>query len=393
MSNLEFSIIARLPGEMAHVRALVEQFTEEKRIQVNIQGLTWDVVRQKLNQVATYNQGLDVSQIGSTWLRDFVDMNAVRPFSASELRKIGDPSEFVPAAWESVRLHHDKAVWAIPWLIDARILFYRRDLLKAAGINERAAFTTPQALEQTLSALKAQGVTIPWVTPTQTSWRTLHTVASWVWGNGGDFISRDGKRVLFVEPPALAGFKAFFRTARYLVKEARGLSDVESDALFMQGKAAVTISGPWIMEMDEELLANVGVASPPGPAFVGGSHLIIWKHTPSALQAFRLVEYLTGVQAQRRHGFSGLLPARLAALDTVNITSREFSRYLEHVLLNGRAFTTPHLWALVEERLGQTLAQVWEEALNLPKITDSALEALLEQRLGTLARRLEMMFI
>lgn len=65
---------------------------------------------------------------------------------------------------------------------------------------------------------------------------------------------------------------------------------------------------------------------------------------------------------------------------------------LRQVLQNGRAFITPRLWALVEERLSQALAQVWGDVLALPDITDSALDAILTRRLGALAKRLEMMF-
>ena len=393
MPNLSFSVIARSPDKSEHTDPLVERFTRQYNVPVQVQYLTWSNARQELNRIATYNQGADVSQIGSTWLRDLVDMHAVRAFAPVELRKLGDPTEFVPAAWESTKLQSGATVWAAPWLVDARILFYRRDLLKRAGLDEQTAFATPQALLETLAALQARGVAVPWVVPTQFSWRTLHIVASWVWGNGGDFVSRDGKRVLFMEPAALVGFKQFFSTARYLADEARGLSDAETDALFMQGHAAVNVGGPWIMEMDKELLADVGIASPPGPAFVGGSHLIIWKHTANSRAALRLVEHFVSVAAQRQHGFRGLLPARLAALDTVDIPGREFSRYLEHVLLEGRAFTTPSLWALVEERLGQVLAQIWAEVLALPEITDSALDEIVTQRLGALARRLNMMFV
>lgn len=391
MATLDFSLIARVPEETTQVQALVKQFSARQGVQVNLQHYTWDTVRQALNRVATYKQGLDVSQIGSTWLRDFVDMRAVRPFEPTELAQFGEVTDFVPAAWKSSCVTGDRTVWGIPWLIDARILFYRRDVLKRLGIDERGAFATPEALETTLARLQAGGVAIPWVVPTQFSWRTLHTVASWVWGYGGDFLTPDGKRIRFMEPEALAGFKAFFRTARYLAPVGRPISDIEADALFMQGEAAVTISGPWIMQMDRALLEQVGVASPPGPAFIGGSHLVIWQHTTKARHALNLVAYLTGPEAQRRHGFQGLLPARLSALDTVNIPTREFSIYLTEVLLKGRAFSSPHLWALVEERLSQTLAWLWNDVLALSDITDSALDDLLAQRLGSLAERLQVM--
>ncbi|MBN1260657.1 MAG: extracellular solute-binding protein [Anaerolineae bacterium] len=394
VSTLEFSMIGSDTDEMTSVQAFVEQFAIRQRVPVRTHSLTWNKARERLRQVALYEERLDVSQIGSTWLRDFVTMRAVRPFMPEEVRQIGAPEDFVPAIWESVSLPHDTTVWGIPWILDTRILFYRRDLLAGAGIDERTAFNTPQALLETLAALQAHGVAIPWVIPTQTLWRTLHTVASWLWGSGSDFVSPDGRRFLFAEPPALESFSAFFGTARYLTQEARGLSDSESDACFMQGKAAVTISTPWLLSMDEARLVNVGIASPPGPAFVGGSHLLIWKHSHHPKQALQLVRYLAGPEIQNYRSFHvWQLPARLSALDVVDTPSREFSRYLRHILRNGRTFITPPLWAIVEERLAQTFAEIWTDVLALPDITDSALHAILEQHLDGLVRRLAIMFI
>ncbi len=393
MSELGFSVIARSLDELAHTHTLVERFSKRYNIPVQIQDLTWDTARQELNQVAMYNQGVDVSQVGSTWLRGFVDMNAVHVFDPIELRRIGNTADFVPAAWENAMPHADGRLWAVPWLVDARILFYRRDWLKRAGVEESTAFATPQALDETLRALRASGVEVPLTLPTQFSWRTLHNVASWIWGAGGDFISRDGKHICFMEPSALAGFKHFFNLARHLPDSARRLSDAQADAMFIEGQAAVTIAGPWIMEMPVEQLVNVGVAAPPGPAFIGGSHLIIWKHSPHLRQALQLVNYLVSVESQRNHGLHGLLPARFEALNAADIPTREFSRYLQQVLREGRSFPPIHLWALIEERLTQALTTVWEDVLALPEVTDAALDGILEQRLGTLAGRLEMMFI
>lgn len=393
MSGLVLSVIARAPEELMRTRTLIEGFTAKHHIPVQLQDLTWDTARQDLNQVATYNEGPDVSQIGSTWLRGFVDMNAVRAFGPFEMRRLGSPSDFVPAAWESASLHDDAVLWAMPWLVDARILFYRRDILKQAGIDESSAFATPEALDETLAALRSHGVAIPWVIPTQFSWRTLHTVASWVWHHGGDFVSSSGERLTFMDVPALAGFRGFFKLARHLVEPALGLSDRESDALFMEGKAAATISGPWIMEMDEELLVDVGVTSPPGPAFIGGSHLIIWKHTVMPRKAVRLVQYLTSLEGQLNHGLHGLLPARFEALNAVDTSSREFSRYLQTLLKSGRSFYATHLWALIEDQLNHALADVWQDVLALSSLTDDALDAILERHLGALHNRLEMMFI
>lgn len=276
---------------------------------------------------------------------------------------------------------------AVPWLADVRILFYRRDILKRAGIDEQVAFQTPETLEQTLAQLRASGVNIPWVVPTQHSWRTVHNAASWVWGAGGDLLSADGKRILFNQPKALAGFRAYFALGRYLADEARGLTDTESDTLFQAGKAAVTVSGPWLLAMPPELVAKVGITSPPGIPFVGGSHLVVWKYRRLASEAVQLVQFLTSLHFQQSCKPGGLLPVRLKALDAFNMSSAEMGKYLQQSLTKGRSFPSVPLWEVIEARLADTLAATWREALKAP---DSNWDAILDDRLNRLAQRLSL---
>ena len=391
MSELEFSVIFSEAGEMPSLETMIEKFTAESRMPVRLRKLSWDDARDELNKVAIYNAGPDISQVGSTWLRDFADMNALRTFTPAEVRTCGASSEFVPALWESSTLHGRPGMWAMPWLVDTRVLFYRRDLLAQAGVDEAYAFDTTEAMAQTFEKLQACGVRIPWVVPSRLSWRTLHGVASWIWGAGGDLISADGKRPLFDKPEARSGIKAYFSLARYLSEEARGLTDIETDALFRAGKAAVTLSGTWLLDIDEKQLVDVGVASPPGIPFVGGSHLVIWKHTAKVREAIQLVRFLTGLEFQTSLGRRGLLPARLEALTLLNTSSREFSEQLRRVLVKGRSFPSVHLWGLIEERLNNALGDVWADVLQLPEVTPQELDAVLDTHLGPLARRLLML--
>jgi multiple sugar transport system substrate-binding protein len=388
MAELEFSITPAELGDLYdELQTALAEFEAQTRIQVRLRPIVSKAALDELTKFAIYKKGPDVSQIGSTWLEGLADMDALRPFSAEEVKTLGDPADFVPASWKSVTLPGQPEMWAVPWLADVRVLFYRRDILKRTGIDEQVAFQTPEAMEQTLAQLRASGVDIPWVVPTQHSWRTVHNAASWVWGAGGHLLSADGKRILFNQPKALAGFRAYFALGRYLVDEARGLADTESDMLFQTGKAAVTVSGPWLLAMPPELVAKVGITSPPGIPFVGGSHLVVWKNSRLAHEAVQLVQFLTGLHFQQCCKPGGLLPVRLKALDLFNTSSAEMGKYLQQSLTKGRSFPSAPLWQVIEARLADTLAATWGEALKAP---DSNWDAILDDRLNRLAQRLSL---
>jgi len=389
MTELTFSITPTDAVEMTTLHSVLQEFQDRTHINVRLHEIDTKVARDEINQFAVNHKGPDVSQVGSTWLRGIVDMNVLRPFAAREIAQIGNPADFIEASWANTFLPDQPfEQWAVPWLADVRMVYYRRDLLKKAGIDEQGAFATAEVFDETLQRLQASGVAIPWVVPSQHSWRTFHNIASWVWGLGGDFVDATGKEILFSKPEALAGFKAYFSLQRFLTGPARGLTTSQADALFMNGQAAVTISGPHLLAMSPELLEQVGFTAPPGPPFVGGSHLVIWKHTRYEKEALQLVSALTSLEAQKRYGLGSLLPVRLAALAELEKNSgREgvFARYVQQALVNGRSFPSVYLWDIVESRLVAAMASIWDEILQSPA---PDLDAIFQRLLPTLAHRL-----
>jgi multiple sugar transport system substrate-binding protein len=387
MSEIELSVMSTdSPGADA-LRAALTKFETRTRIHVRLRVLPWDTAWTELVKVSLYRDGPDVSEIGSTWLRDFEGMNNVRPFTPPEIRVLADPADLSPAAWESASLAQPAQLWAMPWLADTRILYYRRDLLEQAGIDEQSAFHTTEALEQTLARLQDAGVAIPWVVPTRRTWMALHHVASWVWDHGGHFLSPDGKQCLLDRPEARAGLKAYFALGQYLADAGRNLDSVQSQTLFGTGQAAVVLSGPWLMQqMEPALVAKTGLALPPGVPFVGGSHLVIWRHSRRAREAVKLVRFLTELEFQRDYAQrAGLLPVRLQALADSVFPSAAFAEHLTRGLTEGRSFRPVPLWGLVEEKLVTVMVAIWEEVL---KSDQPDLDAILDQHVVPLVQRL-----
>jgi multiple sugar transport system substrate-binding protein len=305
-----------------------------------------------------------------------------------------DVAHFIPILWQSTHTPDAAEPWAIPWLADVRMVYYRRDLLARAGVEERTAFQTPQTLEETLHRLQASGVACPWAVPTRFSWRTLHNVASWIWAANGDFVSPDGKHVLLTQPQALAGLKSYFSLARFMSDQVRNFSTaLDFDDLFLSGEAAVIISSGYLSPTDQGALQpkQVGVAAPLGIPFIGGSHLVIWQHTKYDHDATQLVHFLTRFDTQQSYGLGNLLPVRLDALSALGEAggyAGEFVRQLLQWLPQGRMLPSVYLWNVIEARVAKALAQVWEEVLATH---EPDLEAILQRQLLPVTQFLDMM--
>jgi multiple sugar transport system substrate-binding protein len=387
--EIDISLISTLSSPSITERMLKE-FEAQFGLQVQLQKQTWGTAWSELVHYSIYKNAPDVSEVGSTWIGDLIGMNALRPFSQAEIISFGGSQAFFPSAWKS-GVDADGQVWSIPWLIDSRLLYYRKDLLEKAGIDPATAFLTHDALVTTLQRLTQAGIEIPWATPTHKTRMSLHNVASWVWGAGGEFVNEDGKRALFSTPEALTGFRQYFELGRFLSPKASELDDVESDALFWKGQVAVTISGPWLLSgpsVDPQVIANTGVSFPPGVPFIGGSHLVVWQGSPRTRDALALVRFLTSQQVQSTYLSSvGMLPARQEAFSSLSNNSNPAVGFISQGLKVGRSFPLFPLWGLVEERLASALSIIWKVFLADPKVN---LAELIERDLGLLAHRLDL---
>jgi multiple sugar transport system substrate-binding protein len=394
MEEITFSAMIHSPETETTLLRVLADFKAQFRVHVNLQMLEWVEARATLNHAAMHQQGPDVSEIGTTWIADQVGMNALRPFTDTEMYSLGGKEAFVPASWQTVSLAYDNTPWAIPWLAETYAIHYRKDLLQQAGVNAETAFQTHQALDDTAAALAKIGVDVPVELPLSNDrYGTLHALASWVWRRGGNFTSPDGQAMIFDQPAALEAMTAYFSLLRYLSPLGRQWMREKGDlSLFIQGKSAITfgtlnLTLPRIV-MPTEVTQNWAAAPLPSPCFVGGSGLVVWKHSHHERAAVELVRYLTSAkilptltQAMKA------LPPRLEILTSPELFTDPISRQMAEALPNGRTYPTAGLWGIVEGRLVNELLRMAEKLLAEP--TDD-IRTTLQKRISTLAKHLNL---
>jgi hypothetical protein len=95
--------------------------------------------------------------------------------------------------------------------------------------------------------MKDAGVETPWVLGTADKFVIIHSIVSWVWGKGGDFISPDGKRAIFLEQIALDGLEAYFRLMQYTPNAGEPLSVATAKRLFVE-IGSCYVGTLWVMK-------------------------------------------------------------------------------------------------------------------------------------------------
>lgn len=303
------------------VAQLIPAFEREHPdIHVDLQELPWKAAHQKLLTAFAGNTTPDIAQLGNTWIAELVALHALEPLQPWVDRSPSlDPADYFQGIWDTNRI--DGRLYGIPWYVDTRLLFYRKDLLKAAGFDAPPRNWAEWSRQMTALQARPGKNHYAILLPTNEFEQLLSLALQ-----QGDPLLRDGGRYGNFES---AGFK---RALRFYVdmfrrKQAPLIANTEVSnpwAEFGRGVYPFYLSGPWnIRELRQRLPASEqgkwGTAPLPGPngpgaGIASGSSLVIFRNSPHKAQAWQLIEYLSRPQVQLQfYDLLGDLPPRRSA--------------------------------------------------------------------------------
>jgi len=380
--------------DLDEMRLIIGDFERRHNAKLDLQVFDWSVAWAELMKISLYGHGPIVSEVGSTWMSSLAGQNSLRPFKPNEVAAMGGKENFLQESWQSCLDLEEEKVLAIPWTVNTYLVYYRRDLLAKAGIEESTAFSTFENMARTLESLRRVSPNMIIAIPNSgNSVGVLHNSSSFVWEMGGDFIIPDGKGVCFSDPNTLAGLREYFGLYRFLTPASRNLYDDGCSNAFLEGRTAITIRSLDLLSqtkaahVPKEVSQNTSIAVLPGVPFIGGSNLVIWKHVPPSQEtlAVDLVRYLTSAENMMTQFLKAkYTPANLEALNQVEMDPTYLP--LIQSLREGRALKRVPLWGLIEDKLVKALNQIWQKifASSDPNIDQIIKETLLplEDRLN-----------
>ena len=342
---------------------LVKEFTAANPdIKVNVTAVPWDSAHDKFVNSITAGTTPDVAMVGTTWMGEFAGMDARDPTPSSI-----DSSVFFEGAHGTTVV--DGTSYGVPWYVETRLVYYRSDILAAAGASEMP--TDQQAFKDLAAKVKEQDG-VKWgisLQPGQTgSWQT---VLPFAWSRGASLATDDA--YTFNTPEmveAVDYYGSFF---------ADGIADPQppegqTEANFVGGSVPMFISGPWMMSIIEDFAKTDGddnfgdkydVAAVPSAngaassSFIGGSNLAVFKNTESRDAAWTLVEWLSQPETQIKwYGLTSDLPSVQSAWDDPVLASdAKLSKFGEQ-LLTAQAPPSFPSWEQVAEAFDGEIEKV-----------------------------------
>ena len=128
---------------------LAKDFMKENPgVKVKVTPIAWDVAHDKILTSIAGNKTPDVSWVGSTWMGEFAKTGAL-----DEVPSSIDMDQFFEGARDAVTV--DGTAYGVPWHVETRLLYYRTDIAKKAGIT--APPKTWDELKAMARAMKEKG--------------------------------------------------------------------------------------------------------------------------------------------------------------------------------------------------------------------------------------------
>lgn len=289
---------------------------EHPGVRLRIEALPWTAAHEKLLTAIAGDATPDVAQMGNTWLPEMAQLGALEPLD-DQLPELGlHAGEHFDGIWQTNRIQ-DRLV-GLPWYVDTRLLFYRRDLLAQAGFAH-----PPQDWAQWRAALQALhrgAVPRPMLLPTN-EFEPLLALAL----QQPDELLREGGRHGNFSGTGFQKALGFYLDM-FHQGWAPGVTNNQVANLYLEfarGRFACYISGPWnIGEFKRRLPADLqgawATAPLPGPdgwgaSVAGGASLVVFKRSRRKALAARLIAYLSRPNVQLQfYALTGNLPPRRA---------------------------------------------------------------------------------
>lgn len=382
------------------VQELVTDFEREHPgVHVIVQQLPWSAAHEKLLTAHVGGSTPDLGQLGNTWIPEFAALRAIEPLDARIASGTSvTAANYFPGIWDTNVV--DSTLYGIPWYVDTRLIFYRRDLLLKAGWK-----TFPEnwadwlrCMEDVRRAGARTAIFLP--TNEYTPWivfgMQVHARMLKDHDTRGDFSGPDYKR-------AVDFYREILKRKLAPVMDGNAIGNVYQE--FERGAFAMYITGPWQLgefrnRLSPAMQSSWDVAPLPGPdgpasglSTAGGSSLVVFRSSKHQAEAWQLVEFLSRPEQQVRFfRLTGDLPARREAWRDTALTNDP------HMVAFGtqlqRTAATPNIpeWEEIAVQLrDHAIPAIWlagADPDSTLRALDRAVDRILEKRRWLVGREL-----
>ncbi|HEY7396946.1 MAG TPA: extracellular solute-binding protein [Gaiellaceae bacterium] len=335
---------------------------------VNVQYQSWGDHLQKFDATLAGGGGPDVIEMGNTEMTKYMASGAFAPLDKSQF---DNSANWLPGLAASGR--YGGKTYGVPYYAGSRVVTYRKDLFKQAGISVPA--TTAQYVsdaQKLLAKNKKKGFS-----PVYLAGTDWYVAMGFVFDYGGGIATQvSGKwKGLLASPKSLAGlnaWKSFFLSTSRASKTTDEAHPNPYD-VYAQGQAASMVGPSWYTCcVGKKFTASTGQFVMPGhvkgqtmPGFLGGSDLAVPVTSSNKTLAAQWIKDFTDTASEKALQAKGNIP---------NATNLLGSSVNERAAARSWFVPTAKHWVDVENGniLRNMLAQILTGKLSVKQAAQSA---------------------
>lgn len=335
---------------------LIAEFEEQNPgSTLTIEEQEWEGLVERLTtSLGSESETPDVVEVGNTQAPTFTTVGAFSDLT-DKLDELGG-DDLLPSFVEAGTA--DGMTSAVPYYAGSSYVFYRKDLLEAAGLEVP---TTMDEFVDTAIALKQANAATPnfsgfWL-PGQ-DWRDGQ---AFIWDAGGDWaVEENGEWQGALSTPesqeGLALVQRLFNEASGAPKDA---NEADPQVPFCANEIGMMLRPGWVRwSIDNaeigcpDLAPQMGVFPLPGsdgepaPVLLGGSNIAISANSQNQELAYNLVKLMLSDEYQTQMAQAGLTPAKLSLAPMLG--TDEFAQAAVDAASNAKLTPAAANWAAVE---------------------------------------------
>jgi multiple sugar transport system substrate-binding protein len=343
-------------NEGTKLKTLADEFTKvNSGVTVNITPVDWGQAVTKLQTAIAGGATPDVSQMGTDMMGQFGANGNFDPVPADI-----DKSAYFESAWNTNVV--GGAAVGVPWYVETRLLYYRKDIAEKAGITAPPA--TWDDLKAMAKAMQAKGGAKYGISLGTKNWQEYFP---FLWSNGGDVVDASGAPTLnspqAVE--ALTFYDSFFTEGLTPKSVPEGFDITPA---FVKGDYPMFFSGPWHLGLIKEaggagFETKWAIALMPkkvtATSFVGGSNMVVFKGSQNKDAAWAFVKFVSEPKTQALwYKTVTDLPAVQAAWEDPDVASDPNVKMFGEQLKDTKAQPASGTWSELSSAINDVLEKM-----------------------------------
>ena len=344
-------------------KAVTGIFADYERLNPNVKieliSLPFPVLRQRLVVSARAGDPPDVAYMDGRWVPEMARPGLLADITDS-VKKL-DRADWYEEPWKGATV--DGKIFAVPDRIDPWLVYYNTELFEKAGIT-----TFPKTQDELAEAAKklTSGNVYGWGLIGAKDASLISRFVTFLYAHHGDLLTPDGKKSAFGQPNAVAALKFYTdllvrHKAAQPSAMANGINDVNQ--LFLTGRCAMIVDGPWRQGSLREQAPNLKWAVAPMPPAAGKAQRLLtsswyyaqFKGGKNQAETFRFVEFLLKPENMARSVVT--LPGRKSAAKDARFSAPAFAPWVA-AIPSCVPFTVTDKFTEIADVVGDAVQQV-----------------------------------